>query len=61
MASKCWCKTAKEDIDKAYKNPNPYYGALQDIMDAEIDYAKDVCDLPMSQEASRAWRGHSRA
>ena len=40
MADKCWCETAKEDIEKAYKNPNPYHGALQDIMDAEIDYAK---------------------
>ena len=34
---KCWCESAKEDIEKAHKNPNPYHGALQDIMDAEID------------------------
>ena len=40
MADKCWCESAKEDIEKAHKNPNPYPGALQDIMYAEIDYAK---------------------
>ena len=40
MADKCWCESAKQDIEKAYKNPNPYHGALQDIMDAEIDYAR---------------------
>ena len=44
MADKCWCESAKEDIEKAYKNPNPYHGALQDIMDAEIDYAK-MCEI----------------
>ena len=44
MANKCWCESAKEEIEKAYKNPNPYHGALQDIMDAEIDYAK-MCAL----------------
>ena len=44
MADKCWCETAKEDIEKAYKNPNPYHGALQDIMDAEIDYAR-MCSI----------------
>ena len=46
MADKCWCETAKEDIDKAYKNPNPYYGTLQDIMDAEIEYAKMCAICP---------------
>jgi len=46
MADKCWCESAKEDIDKAYKNPNPYYGTLQDIMDAEIDYAKMCAICP---------------
>ena len=46
MADKCWCETAKEDIEKAYKNPNPYHGALQDIMDAEIDYAKMCAICP---------------
>ena len=46
MADKCWCETAKEDIEKAYKNPNPYNGALQDIMDAEIDYAKMCAICP---------------
>ena len=40
MADKCWCASAKEEIEKAYKNPNPYHGALQDFLDAEIDYAK---------------------
>ena len=40
MSEKCWCESAKEDIDKAYTNPNPYHGVLQDVMDAEIDYAK---------------------
>ena len=44
MADKCWCETAKEDIEKAYKNPNPYHGVLQDIMDAEIEYAK-MCSI----------------
>ena len=46
MADKCWCETAKEDIEKAYKNPNPYHGVLQDIMDAEIDYAKMCAICP---------------
>ncbi len=46
MADKCWCESAKEDIEKAYKNPNPYHGALQDIMDAEIDYAKMCAICP---------------
>ena len=46
MADKCWCETAKEDIEKAYKNPNPYHGALQDIMDAEIEYAKMCAICP---------------
>ena len=46
MADKCWCETAKEDIEKAYKYPNPYYGVLQDIMDAEIDYAKMCAICP---------------
>ena len=31
---------------KAYKNPNPYHVALQDIMDAEIDYAKMCAICP---------------
>ena len=44
MADKCWCESAKEDIEKAYKNPNPYHGALQAIMDAEIDYA-NMCTI----------------
>ena len=44
MAEKCWCESAKDDIDKAYKNPNPYHGVLQDVMDAEIDYAK-MCSI----------------
>ena len=46
MSDKCWCESAKEDIDKAYTNPNPYYGRLQDIMDAEIDYAKMCAICP---------------
>ena len=46
MADKCWCEWAKEDIEKAHKNPNPYHGALQDIMDAEIDYAKMCAICP---------------
>ncbi len=46
MADKCWCQSAKEDIEKAYKNPNPDHGALQDIMDAEIDYAKMCAICP---------------
>ena len=44
MANKCLCETAKEDIEKAYKNPNPYHGVLQDIMDAEIEYA-NMCAI----------------
>ena len=44
MANKCWCESAKEDIEKPYKNPNPYHGGLQDIMNAEIDYAK-ICAI----------------
>ena len=44
MADKCWCESAKEDIEKAYKNSNPYHGALQDIMDAVIDYAR-MCSI----------------
>ncbi len=46
MAEKCWCESAKDDIDKAYKNPNPYHGVLQDVMDAEIDYAKMCAICP---------------
>ncbi len=46
MANKGWCESAKEDIDKAFKNPNPYYGVLQDIMDAEIEYAKMCAICP---------------
>ena len=46
IADKCWCESAKEDIEKAYKNPNPYHGVLQDIMDAEIDYAKMCAICP---------------
>ena len=46
MADKCWCESAKEDVEKAYKNPNPYHGALQYIMDAEIDYAKMCAICP---------------
>ena len=37
---------AKEEIEKAYKNPNPYNGTLQDIMEAEIDYAKMCAICP---------------
>ncbi len=44
MAEKCWCEAAKEGIEAAYTNPNPYYGVLQDIMDAEIDYAR-MCEI----------------
>ena len=46
MSDKCWCESAKEDIDKAYTNPNPYHGVLQDVMDAEIDYAKMCAICP---------------
>ncbi len=44
MAEKCWCEAAKEGIVAAHTNPNPYYGVLQDIMDAEIDYAR-MCEI----------------
>ena len=46
MAEKCLCESAKDEIDKAYKNPNPYHGVLQDVMDAEIDYAKMCAICP---------------
>ena len=44
MAEKCACEIAREGIDEAYRNPHPYHGVLQDIMDAEIDYAR-MCDI----------------
>jgi len=44
MAEKCACEAAKDRIEDAYRNPSPYYGVLQDIMDAEIDYAR-MCDI----------------
>ena len=46
MSETCWCASAKGDIDKAYTNPNPYDGVLQDIMDVEIDYAKMCAICP---------------
>ena len=44
MAEKCACESAKDRIEDANRNPSPYYGVLQDIMDAEIDYAR-MCDI----------------
>ena len=44
MAEKCACEIARDGIDEAYRNPHPYHGVLQDVMDAEIDYAR-MCDI----------------
>ena len=44
MSEKCACEIAREGIEEANRNPLPYHGVLQDVMDAEIDYAR-MCDI----------------